>query len=322
MKNMIVNSWILSLVAFGLGQVLTLAQTPLSVKIDIEAGQLTVLHEQKPILVYCLTAKPYKPYVRELYTLSGDNILRDAPSDHLHHHALMYAIKVNGVNFWEETAGCGVQHPVRLLPPKTSVTGEGYPQASFTQLIHWITQADRADGDNPHSALIIEKRTLTVTVNKAQQVVSVQWDGNFEVGQKTNHVILSGANYHGLGMRFLSELDPLAKHLLPGQEPDLSNGKQAVVRAPWEMVSFAWPGKPVAIALMGSPANPRGESVFFSMRQPFAYLAATQGLDKETLEYQAGDTFKLSYLVALYSTQRAAEDIQQHYQQWTGTKKN
>jgi hypothetical protein len=123
-------------------------------------------------------------------------------------------------------------------------------------------------------------------------------------------------------VRFLSELDPLAKHLLPGQEPDLSNGKQAVVRAPWELVNFAWPGKPVAIALMGNPANPRGEPVFFSMRQPFAYLSATQGLDKEALQYKAGDTFKLSYLVALYANQRTAEDTQKRYQQWMGAKKN
>jgi len=35
----------------------------------------------------------------------------------------------------------------------------------------------------------------------------------FEVGIRTNVVTLTGANYHGLGMRFLQELDPLAVHL-------------------------------------------------------------------------------------------------------------
>ena len=42
---------------------------------------------------------------RASHYVTGENLLRDAPHDHLHHHALMYGIRVNGVNFWEETPG-------------------------------------------------------------------------------------------------------------------------------------------------------------------------------------------------------------------------
>ncbi|MHC4656117.1 MAG: DUF6807 family protein, partial [Planctomycetota bacterium] len=52
---------------------------------------------------------PFKPYVQQLFSPAGVNILRDAPADHLHHHALMFAVKVNGVNFWEETPTAGKQ---------------------------------------------------------------------------------------------------------------------------------------------------------------------------------------------------------------------
>jgi len=44
----------------------------------------------------------FKPCVDVLCTPSGRNILRDSPWDHIHHHALMFAIGVNGVDFWGE----------------------------------------------------------------------------------------------------------------------------------------------------------------------------------------------------------------------------
>ena len=59
------------------------------------------------ILVYAFATNQFKPYVRELYTLRGENVTRDAPPDHLHHHGLMYAVYVNGINFWEERGAPG-----------------------------------------------------------------------------------------------------------------------------------------------------------------------------------------------------------------------
>ena len=42
-------------------------------------------------------------------------MVRDAPSDHLHHHGLMFAVQVNEVNFWEERGTPGPDE-VRNLP--------------------------------------------------------------------------------------------------------------------------------------------------------------------------------------------------------------
>jgi hypothetical protein len=50
-------------------------------------------------------------------------------------------------------------------------------------------------------------------------------------------------------------------------------------------VSFDAPGHPATIALAGHPANARGDATYFSMLTPFAYLSATQALDKEPLSY-------------------------------------
>ena len=82
--------------------------------------QWTITYEGKPVMVYEFDPQKFKPYVKALNTLRGYGVLRDSPSDHLHHHALMYGIKVNGVNFWEETTGCGVQKVVESSPPRKS----------------------------------------------------------------------------------------------------------------------------------------------------------------------------------------------------------
>jgi len=62
-------------------------------------GELRAQFKDRPLLVYVFATNQLKPYVRELDALSGVNVLRDAPADHLHHHGLMYAIRVNSVNF-------------------------------------------------------------------------------------------------------------------------------------------------------------------------------------------------------------------------------
>ena len=45
-----------------------------------------------------------KPYADQLFSPAGVQVLRDSPLDHKHHHGLMYALAVDGVNFWEEFA--------------------------------------------------------------------------------------------------------------------------------------------------------------------------------------------------------------------------
>ena len=44
--------------------------------------------------------------------------------------------------------------------------------------------------------------------------------------------------------------------------------------------------------------NARGDAAFFTMRSPFAYLSATQELDRDPLVYKSGDRFALNYLIA------------------------
>lgn len=287
---------------------------------QVETGsqptEWTLKYKNQPVLVYAFAPQKCKPYIKALHTLRGDNVLRDSPFDHLHHHALMYGIKVNGVNFWEETAGAGVQKVVSMTPPQPGQDPAGRPQASFSQVIHWLAPGDVFLPDTNSTPLLVERRTLTLTVDEAQQEVAVRWRSQFEVGAKTNEVTLTGANYHGLGMRFQQDLDPVAVHLTAEGKPDLAGNRQDVSAHGWEAVCFDSPQKPATLALFGSAANVRGPARFFAMRTPFAYLSATQGLDQEPLVYHRGDRFELNYLVTLYPQLKSPAALSERAVAW------
>jgi hypothetical protein len=258
----------------------------------------------------------HKPYVSWLSAPGRNNVLRDAPSDHLHHHALMYAIKVNGVNFWEEPAGAGVQKVVDAPAPVLSITPQGLPKAVLTQSIHWLEPDFAFLPDSEAHALLVETRTLTLVLDPARNETALHWQSQFAVGGRTNTVVLTGANYHGLGVRFAEELDAFALHFTASQKPDLSNHRQDTSIFPWEAVSFSKPGSPATLAMFGHPKNARGDARFFAMKTAFPYLAATQSLDREPLTYRKGDKFELNYLVAVYPEIKTAEALEARCKEW------
>ena len=56
------------------------------------------------------------------------------------------------------------------------------------------------------------------------------------------------------------------------------------------------------------------------MLTAFAYLSATQGLDKEPLVYHRGDHFELNYLVLLYPESKPSEMLARRIEAWRQTK--
>ena len=52
------------------------------------------------------------------------------------------------------------------------------------------------------------------------------------------------------------------------------------------------------------------------MKTPFAYLSATQALDKDPLVYRRGEQFDSNYLVTLYPEVKTVEALTQRARQW------
>jgi hypothetical protein len=291
------------------------ASSPLAVE-QPTPYQWVVKSGAQTLCAYTFAPEQIKSYVRELAPLGGENVLRDSPFDHKHHHGLMFAIKVNGVNFWEETPGCGYEKPVG--PPRLEIgrSREGHPQASLHHRLDWVAGADAKPETAESAALLIEDRTLTVTLDESMGEVALHWLSRFKVGRSAPAVELGGTNYHGLGIRFRQDLDPLATHLIAGNHPDVAGTKLDVSPGAWGAVTFDVPSKPATVAIFASPRNPRGETRFFSMKRPFAYLSATAGLDRNPIKFKTDDTFTFEYVVAIYPEIKPADFLNSRGEFW------
>lgn len=292
---------------------------PLAMSVQEEQGRLELRLRDRPLLGYAFATNQFKPYVRELYTLRGENVLRDAPADHLHHHGLMYAITVNGINFWEEQVVPGIIKPIRLLDRSTR-TVNGRPQARFTHRLHWVAPAHRKSPDTAAVALLVETRTLTLRVDEAAGEVALEWDAAFEVPAAQTSVELQGAEYHGLGLRFPESLDRVAEFQNSlGTAFTMPQGR-AVLAARWTSVSGCVSEKPVTIAVFGHPDNAGGDPRFFSMREPFTYLSATQGLKEWPIRLRGGDRFRLRYLITVVGELQTADQLNRRDAAWRGAR--
>lgn len=279
------------------------------------AQEIEVRFLDAPLLRYSMAPTNYKPYVKEFRTLKGRNLLLDSPPDHVHHHGLMYAITVNGTNFWEEQKDPGVQRAAPLPMRYVGKSPEGRPLALFSHQTAWLASQHRHTTNALPVALLLETRTLSLTVDTAAGEVALRWQADFTAGRAADSVQLSGAAYHGLGLRFVRDFDLRAKHLNSENTPYSAEQKWDVIPARWAATQGRIGGHDVMAAIFASPQN-AGESHFFSMLNAFAYLSATQNLDRAPLTYKRGDRFKLDYLVVLRDDHPAADALEARYQKW------
>jgi hypothetical protein len=288
----------------------------LSILPQAERGELQIRYADRPLLVYAFRSNLFKPYVKELYTLKGDNLLLDAPPDHLHHHGVMYAITVNGNNFWEEFTAPG--HQISAAPPEHSVgiAPGGRPNAAIQHRLYWVPRTNATAADPRPAAVLVENRTLLLTVDEPKQEVGLEWRSDFEVGPAAPRVKLTGSRYQGLGLRFIRAWDRVATHSNSEDLPYPTKGKDDVLEAKWAAVANTWGGREAMLALFARPAETRGTTRFFSMVDGFCYLSATQSLDKGPLEYSAGDKFTLRYLITVYPAIKSRDFLRSRHEEW------
>ncbi|MCX8154931.1 MAG: PmoA family protein [Verrucomicrobiae bacterium] len=272
-------------------------------------NHLQILHQARPLLLYVFTNTQFKPYVKELCTLQGTNVLLDAPADHLHHHGLMLAFKVNDINFWEESPTAGVQVAIAWPGPAKDrcvafIDQRG--EAVLAQRLAWLPQAHRHDPDPRPAALLTEERILRLRVHPELQEVSLEWHSTFTTGSTTNVFRISGAGYHGLGLRPLPSFNRVARRLNPIGAAYSPEARWDVVGGEWGALVGPVNGGEITLTLFNHPLN-TAPPMFFSMLNAFAYLSATQALDQQPQTYRAGESFTLRYLVTLHQGARTVD---------------
>jgi hypothetical protein len=97
---------------------------------------------------------------------------------------------------------------------------------------------------------------------------------------------------------------------------DPKDRDENLIRASWCAYMAKVNGNDVTVATFGHPANRRHPTLWFTMVEPFAYLAATLGLHNRQLELSSGKTLELTYGIAVCDGQFKYEEIQRLYQSW------
>jgi len=285
------------------------AEPPLQVTVD--ANSIRIEAGKSPVLQYRYGDVPFKPYVKELFTPGGLNVLLDAPSDHLHHHALMFAVAVDALNFWEETPNAGRQ--VQHGDATSVVFAEhgGGPSAGFRVTPAWV---DATGGKGE----LGEMRTVEVCRVDRLGATVVTWRSDLAVPKSKPSMVLSGSHYFGLGMRFVRAMDGGEFFNAAGKEGTVFRGEEKLVQADWCAYAAAIDGKPVTVAMLGHPRNPRHPTTWFTMAKPFAYLSATLNLHEKPLTVQAGERLVLQYAVVAWDGTVDRDRISQAYQWFVG----
>lgn len=257
---------------------------------------------QKPLLSYRFGDVEFKPYVKELYTPNGINVLLDSPEDHVHHHGLMYAIGIEDVDFWSETPDCGIQKHIS--------TGTIYAKdehAFFHEKLHWL--------DSEGKVKAKEKRKVRVDSGNAAGATLLTWWSRFDLPEGKESAKIDGSHYFGLGMRFVRSMDGGKFLNADSKEGKVYRGEERLVRSRWCAYTADAEGKEVTVAMFDYPKNARHPATWFTMHKPFAYLSATLNLHEKPLEI-GKKGLSVCYGVALWDGKVSNETIEKLYKKW------
>lgn len=272
----------------------------------IEGGQITVSTQNNPLLVYLFMNTPMKPYMQGLYSLSGKNVLRDNVADHLHHHGLMFALKVNDTTFWEENAESGKQVHKSLSGIETKVVnGRGVSQ--WSESLVWV--------DPKGDELLAEERSISVRPMLPENASLLTWSSQLHCPQSKPSIEISGNHYYGLGMRFVEEMDEVGRFINASEDPGtIFRGEERLMRGAW--CAYTVPGDPgVTVCMFDHPDNVK-PGTWFTMKTPFAYLSATLRYHEEKIVLTPEKGMNLKYGVAVIGGETTHEEIENLRKKW------
>ncbi len=251
-----------------------------------------------------------KPYVTKLYTPSGVDILRDAPADHLHHHGLMFAIKVDGINFWEEfpTKEHGRQQPISstqataVAQSRTDISDKKESCVKMESTLEWK--------DADAQTLVCENRTVDAVADDSKPAATVlDWRTELTLPPGKEKAVLGGNNYHGLGMRFVESMDKEGTFI---PSADAGRRENRLTPCRWMAYTAKVDGKPVTVAIVDMKENPR-PMLAFTMGgdgKDFAYLSATTNLYKEPITLTPEKPIVFHYRIFLWDGTKNADEIE------------
>jgi hypothetical protein len=163
---------------------------------------------------YYRHADEFKPHVHPLRTPRGHGVTSCSPHDHKHHKALMYALRAEDVNFWEESTTQPGEVPGRQRHLAFRDVVSRGPEAGFVEDLRW----EACDGalstfdevrtvrcrHEPGARAFVWTWETRLTALRDVRLVQSQWSHGLGDGSKVN--------YHGLGIRFRRDFGGMTRN--------------------------------------------------------------------------------------------------------------
>lgn len=306
------------LLPLGLSSLAWAEQEQVTVEVDEEV--IAVRAEGQTVLSYRRAPSPFKPFVQTMRTPGGIQVLRDKPEDHEHHHAMMFAVRVEDADFWAEDAahfdpaGGGSATTVGWQIPRPNgsarVTETPFGcDVVINDQIDWL-----AGGTRP---LLVEEREITLhVIDNSLSCTLLTWHCRLETAPVVDSAKLWGTHYFGLGMRLVAELDGQGEIVVPhNTRGDVVRGAEQLYAGSWCAYIAPFDDRHLTVVMLDHPENERAAK-WFAMQTPFSYLAATIGLDQEPLVLEQGKTVDLRYGIALADGRLNDSQIESLRQSW------
>lgn len=217
----------------------------------------------------------YKPYLHPLLTPSGVLMSGFMPHDHKHHRALMYALRTEEVNFWEERSTLPGERVGRQVHRGLSEVVATGGTVSFTQALDWC----EADSDEP---IFREVRRISCSALPDGRTFAWTWSTRMAVDKDVTLRMSQWSsarpdgrlvNYHGLGLRLPREFGGgMARPEIAGDgvATDVTVALGSTPRR-LDYISAAdgyWPVRHAGVRFTQGQDN-----ALFIMKDPFAYIS-------------------------------------------------
>ena len=284
------------------------AEADAKLRIARDDATLSIYDGQQPVLRYRFADVPKKPYMDQLFSPAGVEVLRDSPPDHKHHHGLMYALEVDKINFWEEHFPQSGQEKQKSLTDVKPEVRRGVGRAGFVEQLDWL----RPDAEEP---LLVERRTIDVLAANDLGATLAQWCCRLQAPPDKDKVVLRGNFYFGLGMRFLASMEGGRFFNADDKTAELVRGKGPFVQTKWCAYTAKADDKPVTVAIFDHPAN-RPAATIYTKSKPFIYLSATLNEWQKPVTVKAGKPLDLCYGIAVWDGEVDKATVEKLYERW------
>jgi hypothetical protein len=308
-----------SLLAIAIVTALAAANARLATSAEATADQLRITSDDstvsvsdtgRPVLRYRYANVPMKPYVDQLFSPGGVQVLRDSPHDHQHHHALMFATAVDGVDFWSEVGQGFGKEVHKSLGTVTATTNDDIGMARFVERLEWVGPASK-------KPLLLERRAIRTFHTPDLGATLIGWRCRLQTPPDKDAAVLTGSHYFGLGMRFVESMDSGGRFCnAEGKTGEIVRGDERLTSVKWCALTAKADGKPVTVAIFDHPKNLRYPAKMFTMSTPFAYLSATRNEWKEPITIKAGKPLDLRYGVAVWDGEVDKKTVEKLYNRW------